>query len=161
MKSVGLPACAIETFFSFIVDPSMKPIKHLLVVLPLIIGSIAMPASAGDKDPLFINLSTDKLPRVDHALHFGNVHFTKGHPLTIFLNGEGVLLATKSHAARYAAQQKTLAGMMAKGVVVIVCQFCIKQVGVEETDLLPGFKVGNPELTGGALFRDDTKTISW
>jgi predicted peroxiredoxin len=139
----------------------MKFIKQLLVVLPLIIGSMAMPAWAGEKDPLFINLSTDNIPRVDHALHFGNVHFAKGHPLTVFLNGKGVLLASKGHAEKYAAQQKSLAEMMDKGAVVIVCQYCMKQVGVKESDLLPGFKVGNPELTGGALFKDNTKTLSW
>ncbi|NWG87175.1 MAG: DsrE family protein [Hydrogenophilaceae bacterium] len=139
----------------------MKLIKQLLLVLPLIIGSMAMPVLAGDKDPLFINLSTDNTPRVDHALHFGNVHFSKGHPLTIFLNGKGVLLASKGHAAKYAGQQKALAEMMDKGAVVIVCQYCMKQVGVKESQLLPGFKVGNPELTGGALFKDNTKTLSW
>lgn len=139
----------------------MKSFKQFMAVLPLVIGSIAMPALAGEKDPLFINLSTDKIPRVDHALHFGNVHFAKGHPLTIFLNGEGVLIASKKHAADYMAQQKSLTGMMGQGVVVIVCQYCMKQVGVKERDLLPGFKVGNPELTGGALFKDDTKTLSW
>jgi predicted peroxiredoxin len=120
-----------------------------------------MPAWAGEKDSLFINLSTDNIPRVDHALHFGNVHFAKGHPLTVFLNGKGVLLASKGHAEKYAAQQKSLAEMMDKGAVVIVCQYCMKQVGVKESDLLPGFKVGNPELTGGALFKDNTKTLSW
>jgi predicted peroxiredoxin len=140
----------------------MTLIKQLLLALPLIIGSAVMPAAlAGDTDPLFINLTTDNTPRVDHALHFGNVHFSKGHPLTIFLNGNGVLLATKKHAAKYAKEQKTLAELMDKGAVVIICQYCMKQFGVKESDLLPGFKVGNPELTGATLFRDDTKTISW
>jgi predicted peroxiredoxin len=139
----------------------MKLIKQLLIVLPLIIGSMALPALAGEKDPLFINLTTDNIPRVDHALHFGNVHFAKGHPLTIFLNGKGVLLASKQQAEKYAGQQKSLAEMMDKGAMVIVCQYCMKQVGVKESDLLPGFKVGNPELTGGALFKDNTKTLSW
>jgi predicted peroxiredoxin len=142
---------------------NMKRIKKLfvLLLLPLVIGSMALPALAGDKDPLFINLSTDNAQRVDHALHFGNVHFSKGHPLTVFLNGKGVLIATKKHATTYAGQQKLLAEMMDKGAIVIVCQYCMKQFGIKESDLLPGFKVGNPELTGDALFKDDTKTISW
>jgi sulfur relay (sulfurtransferase) complex TusBCD TusD component (DsrE family) len=139
----------------------MKRFKQLMVVLPLVIGSIAMPALAGEKDPLFINLTSDKIPRVDHALHFGNVHFSKGHPLTIFLNGEGVLLASKGHSAQFASQQKSLAELIGRGAMVIVCQYCMKQVGVKESELLPGFKVGNPELTGSALFKDDTKTLSW
>lgn len=139
----------------------MKLLKQLILALPLVIGSMVMPASAGDKDPLFINLSTENIPRVDHALHFGSVHFANGHPLTVFLNGKGVLLASREHATKYAAQQKSLAEMMDKGAVVIVCRYCMKQVGVKESDLLPGFRMGSPELTGGALFKDDTKTLSW
>jgi intracellular sulfur oxidation DsrE/DsrF family protein len=141
----------------------MKRIKQILtfLLLPLAMGSTVLPAVAGDKDPLFINLSTDVAERVDHALHFGGVHFSKGHPLTVFLNGRGVLIPTKMHAEKYAAQQKSLTDMMGKGVVVIVCQYCLKQFDIKESDLLPGYKVGNPELTGEALFKGDTKTLSW
>lgn len=38
---------------------------------------------------------------------------------------------------------------------------CMKHYDVKESDLLDGVKVGNPQLTGGALFRDNTKTLSW
>jgi predicted peroxiredoxin len=152
-----LPPFTLEVYM----EVYMKRIRQLMIVLPLVMGSVAIPALAGEKDPLFINLSSDNAPRVDHALHFGSVHFSKGHPLTIFLNGKGVLLASKGHAAQFASQQKSLAELMDKGAVVIVCQYCMKQVGVKESELLPGFKVGNPELTGGALFKDDTKTLSW
>jgi len=38
---------------------------------------------------------------------------------------------------------------------------CMKHYGVKEADLLPGIKVGNPEVTGGALFKDNTKTLTW
>jgi hypothetical protein len=37
----------------------------------------------------------------------------------------------------------------------------MKQLDVKESDFLPGFKVGNPDLVGGALFKDNTKTLSW
>lgn len=30
-----------------------------------------------------------------------------------------------------------------------------------ETDLLPGIKIGQPDLTGGQLFKDNTKTLTW
>jgi intracellular sulfur oxidation DsrE/DsrF family protein len=153
-----------ETGFCLICSGgNMKRIKQLLtfLLLPLAVGSTALPAVAGDKDPLFINLSTDVTERVDHALHFGGVHFSKGHPLTVFLNGRGVLIATGKHAEKYAVQQKSLAELMGKGAVVIVCQYCLKQFDIEASDLLPGYKLGNPQLTGEALFKDDTKTLSW
>jgi sulfur relay (sulfurtransferase) complex TusBCD TusD component (DsrE family) len=139
----------------------MKLIKQFLLALSLIIGSGTMPALAGATDSLFINLSTDSSQRVDHALHFGSVQLANGHPLTIFLNGRGVLMATKQHVTEFASQQKSLAELMDKGATVIICQYCMKQNGVKESDLLPGYKVGNPELVGGALFKDNTKTISW
>jgi predicted peroxiredoxin len=110
---------------------------------------------------LFIGLSSDATPRVSHVLHFSEVQLAKGHPLTIWLNENGVLLASKKYAKKYGNHQKAMAELMNKGASVIVCQFCMKQLGVKESDLLPGFKVGNPDLVGGALFGDNTKTLSW
>jgi hypothetical protein len=37
----------------------------------------------------------------------------------------------------------------------------MKHYGVKAADLLPGLKVGNPELTGSLLFKDDTRTLTW
>lgn len=50
---------------------------------------------------------------------------------------------------------------MRKGATVLVCHYCMKQFDVQASDLLPGFKIGNPDLLGSALFKDDTKTLSW
>ena len=139
----------------------MKLISKLLVVLAVIVSGAASPILAGENDPLFISLTANKIQPTNHALHFGKVHFTRGHPLTIFLSGRAVSLATRAHAGEYAVQQKSMAELMDKGAVVIVCRYCMKQQGIKETELLPGYKVGNPDLVGGALFRENTKTISW
>jgi hypothetical protein len=37
----------------------------------------------------------------------------------------------------------------------------LEHYGAKEPDLLHGIQVGKPELTGGALFKDDTKTLTW
>jgi len=37
----------------------------------------------------------------------------------------------------------------------------MQHYGVAATDLLPGLKTGNPELTGSALFADNTETLTW
>lgn len=55
----------------------------------------------------------------------------------------------------------SLSGVIAQGGLVIVCPLCMKHFGVKETDLLPGFKNGSPGLTGGALFKDNTKALTW
>jgi sulfur relay (sulfurtransferase) complex TusBCD TusD component (DsrE family) len=95
------------------------------------------------------------------ALNFGKNQLERGHPLTVFLNDKGVFLGSKAKTGQFADQQKSLEGLIAKGASVIACPMCMKHYAVGQSDLLPGIQVGNPELTGDALFRDKTKTLTW
>jgi sulfur relay (sulfurtransferase) complex TusBCD TusD component (DsrE family) len=95
------------------------------------------------------------------ALNFGSGQMKRGHPLTVFLNDKAVLLGAKANSATFAEQQKQISELMGKGAVVIACPFCMKHYGVADADLLPGVQVGNPDLTGGALFKDGTRTLTW
>lgn len=72
-----------------------------------------------------------------------------------------IRVGAKSNAETFKDQQQLLADLMVKGAVVIVCPFCAKHYGIETTDLIEGAKVSNPDLTGGLLFKDDTKTLTW
>jgi sulfur relay (sulfurtransferase) complex TusBCD TusD component (DsrE family) len=81
--------------------------------------------------------------------------------LTIFLNDKGVLVGARSNASRYAEHQKSLAELMSKGTTVLICPMCMKHYGVTQSDLLPGIKVGSPDVTGGALFKDGSRTLTW
>jgi len=139
----------------------MKFIKHLFVILALGCAAITAPVFAGDKDPLFINLTTDDSHRATMGIGFGVKQMERGHPLTIFLNDKGVFIGAKANAAKYAEHQKMLAEVMAKGATVLICPMCSKHYGVDTKDVLPGIKVGSPELTGGALFKDNTKSLTW
>lgn len=139
----------------------MKYLSRLLLAFALIIGNIATPAFAGDTDPLFVNLTTDDAHRANMAITFGKSQLERGHPLTIFLNDKGVFVGSKSTSAKFGGQQKMLGELLGKGAVVLVCPMCMKHYHVKESDLLPSLKVGNPELTGGALFKDNTKTLTW
>jgi sulfur relay (sulfurtransferase) complex TusBCD TusD component (DsrE family) len=139
----------------------MKALTTLLVVLALLAGGITTRAVAGDDDPLFVNMTTDDTHRANMAITFGKAQMERGHPLTIFLNDKGVFVGSKAHAAKYGEHQKALGELMGKGATVIACPMCMKHYGVETADLLPGIQVGKPELTGAALFKDDTKTMSW
>jgi sulfur relay (sulfurtransferase) complex TusBCD TusD component (DsrE family) len=139
----------------------MNTLRCILAVLVLC-GSLAtLPASAEDNDPLFVNLTTDEAFRTMMAMRFSKSLFERGHPLTIFLNDKGILLASKAHETRYADQQKLLFELLGKGAVVIACPQCLKQFDIPESDLLAGIQVGSPSLTGGALFKDGTQTLSW
>jgi sulfur relay (sulfurtransferase) complex TusBCD TusD component (DsrE family) len=139
----------------------MKFLSQLLPALALCVGAIAAPALAGDTDPLFVNLTSDDSHRADMAITFGGNQHERGHPLTIFLNDKGVLIGSKSNSSKFADHQKALSDLMSDGATVLICPMCMKHYGVKESDLLPGLEVGNPELTGGALFKDNTKTLTW
>ncbi len=137
--------------------------KAIAVVTSIWLAAVplGLPVIAGNDDALFVNLTTNEAHRSNMAIGFSKAQLERGHPLTIFLNDEGILLASKTNAAQYREQQTILLAIIEKGGVVIACPACMKQYGVSESDLLDGIKVGNPELTGEKLFGDDTKTLSW
>ncbi|MGB7552560.1 MAG: DsrE family protein [Chromatiaceae bacterium] len=139
----------------------MKTLLRLVMALAVMMGVTAGSAMAGDKDPLFINLTVDDAHRVDMAVTFGKKQLERGHPLTIFLNDRGVLVASTANGTVFADQRKALGAVIGQGATVIVCPMCMKHYGVKETDLMPGLKIGSPDLTGPALFQDDTKTLTW
>ncbi len=116
---------------------------------------------AGDTDPLFVNLTTDHGHRAQMALVFSKNQIERKHPVTIFLNDRGVLLGSKATSKRFKVQQETIAALIKQGATILICPMCMKHYGVKDTDVLEGIKVGSPELTGGGLFKDNTKTMSW
>jgi sulfur relay (sulfurtransferase) complex TusBCD TusD component (DsrE family) len=134
--------------------------QHLRATL-LCAALVAAPALAGGSDPLFVNLTSNDGHRANVALTFSGKQMELGHPLTVFLNDKGVFLASKASAGEFAEQQKAIEGLIEKGATVIACPMCMKHYGVAEGDLLPGIKIGNPEMTGGALFQDNAKTLTW
>jgi sulfur relay (sulfurtransferase) complex TusBCD TusD component (DsrE family) len=136
----------------------LKIIKFIVIVTSVI---LSLSAIAGTNDPLFINLSTDELDRSNMAINFGKHHSSNGHPLTIFLNDKAVILGVKAGSIKFVDQQQALSEVIADGALVIMCPMCLRQAGFTEMDLLPGVKIGGPKITGDALFKDGTKTMSW
>ncbi len=136
--------------------------KKLFKVLVLAFVFAASPwALSAANDPLFINLSTDEINRSSMAINFAKHHFSTGHPLTIFLNDKAVILGVKAGSTKHAEQQQALSEVISAGALVIMCPMCLKQAGYSESDLITGIKLGGPKLTGDALFKDGTKTMSW
>ena len=136
-------------------------LHSLKLVVLAILSAISFSAIAGPNDPLFINLSTDDGNRSTMAITFGKHHFAGGHPLTIFLNDKAVMLGVKAGASQFSTQQQALSEAIAAGALVIMCPICLKQAGFSEADLIAGVKIGGPKITGDALFKDGTKTMSW
>lgn len=144
-------------------DPSiMKRILNLLLLAAVLgLGACSSLPGATNTDPLFVNLISDEPHRATMGIGFGKNQFDRGHPLTVFLNDRAVVIGAKANAGKFPEQQKMLSELVARGATVLVCPMCMKHYGVETADLLPGIQVGKPELTGAALFEDDTKTMSW
>lgn len=151
----------VDWIFQLDLKTSMKSLIRWMVGLALIIPALSPPVFAGDNDPLFVNLTTEDAHRANMGIGFGKNQLERGHPLTIFLNDKGVVIGSKQNSAKFGEHQKMLADAVAKGATVLVCPMCMKQYGVKDADLLPGLKIGNPELTGGALFKENTKTLTW
>jgi predicted peroxiredoxin len=140
----------------------MRIVKIALVTAAIALsqGAVA-PALAGDTDPLFVNATTDQPHRAKMALVFSKNQLDRKHPVAIFLNDRGVLIASKTNSAKFKEQQELLKGLIAAGATVIACPMCMEHYRVKEADLLPGIKVGNPELVGAALFKDNAKSLTW
>ena len=135
--------------------------RKLLAAFAIICALAAMPAAADTHGSLFVNLTTDESHRADMAMAFSKAMMERDHPVVVWLNDKGVLIASKEHAGKFAEQQKMLSALMSKGATVIACPMCMKHYGVKEVDLIEGVKVGNPDLTGDLLFKEDTKTLTW
>lgn len=136
----------------------LKSFKAAVIAL---FASLSFSVFAGANDPLFINLSTDDLHRSMMAINFGKHHSANGHPLTIFLNDKAVIMGVKVGSAKFADQQQALSELISSGALVIMCPMCLKQGGFTEGDLISGVRLGSPKVTGDALFKDGTKTMSW
>jgi sulfur relay (sulfurtransferase) complex TusBCD TusD component (DsrE family) len=136
-------------------------LKSVKLAILATLAALSLSAYAGPNDPLFINLSTDEMHRSTMAINFGKHHSANGHPLTIFLNDKAVMLGVKAGSTKFADQQQALAEVISSGALVIMCPMCLKQAGYTEADLIAGVKLGSPKVTGDALFKDGTKTMSW
>lgn len=136
-------------------------LKSIKLAVLATLAVLSLSANAGPNDPLFINLSTDESSRASMAINFGKHHFSSGHPLTIFLNDKAVMMGVKAGATKFADQQQALSEVISSGALVIMCPMCLKQAGFTEADLIAGVKLGGPKITGDALFKDGTKTMSW
>jgi len=120
-----------------------------------------VPVLAADSDPLFVNMTTDDDYRSTLAITVSTRMFERGHPLTIFFNDRGILVASKKNAETFPDQQAMLATLAQAGATLLACPNCMKHYGIAEGDLVEGIGVGSAQITGDALFRDHTRTLSW
>jgi len=139
----------------------MNTSKYAALLLVALTCLNITPAHGADSDPLFVSLTSDDTYRSTLAITVATRMFERGHPLTIFFSDRGVLVASRTNADRFPDQQAALMKLAQDGAVLLACPNCMKHYGIAELDLVAGIKVGSPQITGDALFRDGTKTLSW
>ena len=133
---------------------------RIVTVLAIILAGLMQIAYAGSSDPLFVNLATDDNHKANMAIALSRELLKQGHPVTIYLNSQAVQIANKNNP-RYAMQQKKLAEFISKGGVVLVCPVCEQFLHITQADLIPGVQLSTAAAVNQALFRENTRTLSW
>ena len=123
-------------------------------------------ASAPQKNPLFINMTTGDSWRGWMGLHFAHATLKMGHPVAIFLNLDAVKLASMSgEQEKKPSMQRVprdiLADFIHDGGVVLMCGPCLAEFGVKLEDLVPGVQMGKPGYTQGFIFAENARTLTW
>ena len=123
-------------------------------------------ASAPQKNPLFINMTTGDSWRGWMGLHFAHATLKMGHPVAIFLNLDAVKLASMSgEQEKKPSMQRVprdiLVDFIHDGGVVLMCGPCLAEFGVKLEDLVPGVQMGKPGYTQGFIFAENARTLTW
>lgn len=153
----------------------MTKVRAFLIVLlaMFVLANAPLPAQAQEaaKPGLFINLTTDDTWSAAKAIMFAHERALKnGHkPVAIWLNVRAVYLADKKRASHVhglmrennKSIQDMLAGFIADGGTVIMCQACSKAAGLTKADYIDGVTMGDWETVSGILFDPNVKTLSW
>ncbi len=133
---------------------------RILVVLAIVLAGLVHVASAGSADPLFVNLSTNDHHKANMAIALSTEMLKHGHPVTIYINSEALQIVNTKNS-EYVMQQKKLGEFVSKGGIVLVCPVCEKFLNVNQADLVPGVQLSNAIKVDQALFRSNTRTLSW
>lgn len=127
--------------------------KRLLPLLLLALALAAPATRAADPGSLFLNVTSDEPWRSAMALKFALVNLQAGHPVTVFLNVEGVRLAAKGlPETAEKSGPEMLADILAAGGKVIICPMCLKRSGLKPEALIDGVTLGGKDVTLQAMY---------
>ncbi len=146
----------------------MRKLLLVAAALALLVPVAASAPAAAQDEPmgLFVNLTSADAWRAGMALAFARNVQGRGHPVTVFLNVDGVRIAsTEIPSPTNAATGETLRALLEQiiddGGTVIVCPMCMDLAGVTEAELIDGAQVGGPDITFPALFADNIRVMSY
>lgn len=115
---------------------------------------------------LFVNLTSNDPWRAGMAINFAQNSLNKDHEVVIYLNIQGVNLASakipqpiNSHNGQNL--QEMLKDFISQGGRVIICPSCMKLAGVTQEDLIEGVEMSSPDVIETTLYRDQVRVMSW
>lgn len=123
-------------------------------------------ASAPQKNPLFINMTTGDSWKGWMGLHFAHATLKQGHPVAVFLNLDAVKLAAKSgeqekRPSMQRLPRDILVDFIRDGGIVLMCGPCMSEFGLKMEDLVPGVQLGRPGYTQSFIFAENARTLTW
>ncbi|HOW53212.1 MAG TPA: hypothetical protein PLR60_01055 [Syntrophorhabdaceae bacterium] len=144
-------------------------LKSLLILTALLLTTcLVLQASAADHpkepmDSLVITMSTDNVATFNAAIRIGTVAVKRGHAVTMLLRVDSIKAAVErnEYPVNGTTLKKELLLFMKAGATVIAGGSCMKDMGLNKSDLIEGVMVGTPDIVMGALFKKDTKIISY
>lgn len=144
-------------------------LKSLLILTALLLTTcLALQASAADHpkepmDSLVITMSTDNVATFNAAIRIGTVAVKRGHAVTMLLRVDSIKAAVErnEYPVNGTTLKKELLLFMKAGATVIAGGSCMKDMGLNKNDLIEGVIMGTPDIVMGALFKKDTKIISY
>lgn len=119
-----------------------------------------------DNPSLFVNLTSNDPWRAGMAINFAQNSLNKGHEVVIYLNIQGVNLASTKIAQPINSHngqnlQQMLKDFISQGGRVIICPSCMEQAGVSQEDLIEGVEMSSPDVIETTLYRDQVRVMSW
>ena len=115
------------------------------------------------KGNLFVNISTTDPELMYAAVRIAKVAAQRGHGVTLLLRVGAIDFARKNkdYPIFGTTIKQKLRDLMETGSQVIVGGGCLKLKGIPRTDLMEGVTVGTPDIVMGALFKKDTRILSY
>ncbi|MFN3659013.1 MAG: DsrE family protein [Pseudolabrys sp.] len=122
--------------------------------------------AAPQRNPLFVNMTTGDSWRGWMGLHFAHATLKMGHPVVVFLNLDGVKLASlKGEQEKRPSMQRIprdiVADFIRDGGTVLMCGPCMAEFGLTMADLVPGVQMGKPGYTQSFIFAENARTLTW
>ena len=104
-------------------------------------------------NPLVYHLSSDEPWRTTVAISDATTMLKAGHNVTLLLSIEGVQIGVKHphHYLGLDALTSNVTNFIADGGKVIICEVCLKIAGYNNTDIIDGAIIGEPEILSTLL----------